>query len=198
MHREMDIICDTPEIPLPLFMFTAIPFPGTPLFVERLQKNQILPNTKMRDLESSTLCLKPSDPIEDVVHFIKTGKNFRGYRKRALTHQRQFLRRYRHSLSFDQKMVSSLSVAAILFPGKFSSPGSIIKKARPRTHISTTDRLDDVYTPRLQVHRKYRSYFQPTVIVDAGGELNPQLADDAIGTAADPVATPLRIVEPVS
>jgi len=198
MYREMDIICDTPEIPLPLFMFTAIPFPGTPLFRDRMRKNQILPYTKMRDLESSTLCLQPTEPVEDVVRFIKTGKNFRGYRKRAIAHQVEFLQRYAQALSFDQKVVSTLSVAAILFPGKFSSPGSMLKRMRPRTHISTTERLDDVYTPRLSVHRKYRSYFDPTVIVDAGGELNPRLHDDAMGAAPEVAERPLRLVEPVS
>jgi len=182
MYREMDIICDTPEIPVPLFMFTAIPFPGTPLFHERIEKDQILPNTKMRDLESSTLTLKPIDPVEDVVDFIKTGKNFRNYRRRVLAHQIDFLKRYKHSLSFDQKLVSTLGVGAILFPGRFSSPGSMFVKKRPRTHVSTTDHLDPVYTPRMHVDRRWRSYFEPTVIVDAGGQLNPALQDDALDT----------------
>ena len=182
MRREMDIICDTAEIPLPLFMFTAIPFPGTPLFHEKVEKKQILPNTKMRDLESSTLCVKPLEPIEDVVRFIQTGKNFRGYRNRVLAHQVAFMRRYRHALSFDQKLVSNLGMAAILFPGKFSSPASLAMKMRPRTHVSTTDRLDDVYTPTLPVHQRYRHYFEPTVIVDEGGEINPMLQDDALDT----------------
>lgn len=182
MYREMDIICDTPEIPVPLFMFTAIPFPGTPLFHERIEKNQILPNTKMRDLESSTLCLKPIDPVEEVVQFIKTGKNFRNYRRRVLAHQVQFLKRYRHTLSFDQKLVSTLGVAAILYPGKFSSPGSIFVRKGPRTHLSTTDRLDRVYTPMMHVDKRWRDYFEPTVIIDSGGQLNPALQDDALDT----------------
>ncbi|MGB5346760.1 MAG: radical SAM protein [Woeseia sp.] len=182
MYREMDIICDNPEIPLPLFMFTAIPFPGTPLFHERIAKNQILPNTKMRDLESSTLTLKPLDPVDDVINFIKTGKNFRGYHRRVFRHQREFLKRYSKSLSFDQKLVSTLGMLAILYPGRFSSPGSMFVRQRPRTHLSTTDHLDCVYTPRHDVHRRWRDYFKPTVLVNAAGELNPLLQDDALDT----------------
>jgi hypothetical protein len=182
MSRELDIICDTPEIPLPLFIFTAIPFPGTPLFHDRVAKGQILPNTKLRDLESSTLSVKPIDPIEDVVHFIQNEKNFRGRRKRALAHQFDFLRRYRRSLSYDQQLLSLLSMSAMLFPGKFSSPGSVFMKKRPRTHVSTTDRLDDVYTPRLAVDSRYARHFDPTVLVDANGELNPLIQDDALDT----------------
>ena len=182
MYREMDIICDTPEVPLPLFMFTAIPFPGTPMFHEHIEKERILPNTKIRDLESSTLCLKPLEPVEHVVDFIKTGKNFRNYRRKAFAHQMQFLKRYRHSLSGVQKTLSALGALAIMYPGKFSSPGSVFTRKRPKTHISTTERLDDVYTPRMFVESRYLDHFKPTVLVDAGGQLNPALQDDALDT----------------
>ncbi len=182
MSRELDVICDTPEIPLPLFIFTSIPFPGTPLFHELMGQGRILPGTRMRDLESSTLTVKPLDPIEDVVGFIRGGKNFRGYRTRVLRHQRAFLSRYRDSLSFDQKLVSTLGMGAILSPGKFSSPKSIAVRKPPRTHVSTTDRLDAVYTPRLRVDARWERLFEPTVLVDAHGELNPKLADDALDT----------------
>ena len=165
-----------------MFIFTSIPFPGTPFFHELYGSGQILPNTKMRDLESSTLCVKPIDPVEDVVRFIRTGKNFRYDRKRAIAHQYAFLKRYRDSLSFDHKLVATLSMAAILFPGHFSSPGSVFTRFHARTHVSTTDRLDIVYTPRLRVDERYRHYFEPTVIVNAGGELNPRVADDALDT----------------
>ena len=180
MYREMDIICDTPEVPVPLFTFTAIPFPGTPMFHQRVENKQILPNTKMRDLESSTLCLKPMEPVENVVNFIRTGKNFRNYRRRVFAHQARFMRRYRHSLTREQKLLSNLSILAILYPGKFSSPGSLFVRKGPRTHISTTERLDAIYRPRMHVDRRYRDYFDATVIVDAGGELNPMLQDDAL------------------
>ena len=182
MYREMDIVCDTPEVPIPLFTFTAIPFPGTPMFHQRIENDEILPNTGMRDLESSTLCLKPIDPIEDVVNFIRTGKNFRNYRRRVLSHQVQFMKRYRHSLTRSQKLLSNLGILAILFPGKFSSPGSVFTKKGPRTHVSTTERLDAVYTPLRNIDRRWRDYFKPTVIVDEGGQLNPLLQDDALDT----------------
>ena len=182
MSRELDIICETPEIPVPLFIFTSIPFPGTPLFYELIEQGRILPNTKMRDLESSTLSVAPLDPVEDVVGFIRGGKNFRGYRNRVIQHQREHLSRYRDSLSWQQKVISTLSVGAILFPGQFSSPKSIFVKRRPRTHISTTDRLDDVYTPRLRVDSRWAHHFEPTVLVEPTGELNPKVAEDALDT----------------
>ena len=55
-------------------------------------------------------------------------------------------------------------------------------RKRPRTHVSSTERLDDVYVPRLHVDNRYRHYFDPTTIVDANGELNVQLAPDVLGS----------------
>ena len=181
-----------PLVAVPLFIFTSIPFPGTPLFHELIAEDRILPNTKMRDLESSTLSVQPLDPIDDVVGFIRGGKNLRGHRRRVMRHQREHIARYRDSLSLDQKIVSNLAVAAILFPGQFSSPKSLFVNKRPRTHVSTTDRLDDVYTPRLRVDSRWAHHFEPTVLVGDSGELNPKIAEDALDTR---FRNPERIVK---
>jgi len=182
MYQQLDLICDHPEIPAPNFIFMSIPFPGTPFFQDRFQQGLILPNTRMRDLEGSTLSLQPLDPVDEVVHFIRNGRNFRGYRKRFLKHQAKFLWRYRHALGRDQMLLSSLTAAAILAPGSFSSPGAIFVRKGKRTHVSGTERLDAVYTPRLPVHSRYETWFQPTRIIEANGELNPLLAEDALAT----------------
>ena len=182
MYHQLDLICDHPEIPAPNFIFMAIPFPGTPFFQDRYEKGLILPNTKMRDLEGSTLSLQPIDPIDEVVHFVRNGRNFRGYRARFLKHQARFLWRYRCSLGRDHMLLSSLTAAAILAPGSFSSPGAIFMRKGKRTNVSTTERLDAAYTPRLPVHSRYESWFTPTQITDAGGELNPLLEADALAT----------------
>lgn len=182
MYHQLDLICDHPEIPAPNFIFMSIPFPGTPFFRDRYAKGLILPNTKMRDLEGSTLSLKPVDPIDEVVHFVRNGRNFRGYRARFLKHQAKFLWHYRHSLGRDQMLLSSLTAAAILAPGSFSSPGAIFKRKGKRTNVSTTERLDAVYSPRLPVDSRFESWFEPTRITLENGELNPLLAEDALAT----------------
>jgi hypothetical protein len=180
MYHQLDLICDHPEIPAPNFIFMAIPFPGTPFFHDRYEKGLILPNTKMRDLEGSTLSLKPIDPLDDVVHFVRNGRNFRGYRARFLKHQARFLWHHRHTLGRDQMLLSSLTAAAILAPGSFSSPGAIFKRKGRRTNVSSTERIDAVYTPRLPVDSRFESWFRPTMITDANGELNPLLEEDAL------------------
>jgi radical SAM superfamily enzyme YgiQ (UPF0313 family) len=182
MHHQLELICDHPEIPAPNFIFMAIPFPGTPFFQDRYEKDLILPGTRMRDLEGSTLSLKPVDPVEDVVHFIRNGRNFRGYRARFLKHQLKFLWRHRKTLGRDHMLLSSLTAAAILAPGSFSSPGAVFIRKGGRTHVSSTERLDAVYTPRLPVASRYASWFEPTLITEANGELNPKLEEDAFAT----------------
>ena len=182
MYRELDIICENPEIPAPNFIFTAIPFPGTPFFRDSVKSQQILPNTNMRDLEGSTLSLKGIDPQEESLEFVKRGRRFAGYRGRFLRHQIKFLRRYRHSLNRDQKLLSSIAAAAILAPTAVLGPGAVFRKKQTRTHLSTTEVQDCVYTPCLPVDEKYRHYFQPTNLIDQDGELNEALADDAMAT----------------
>ena len=182
MYHQLDLICDHPEIPAPNFIFMAIPFPGTPFFQDRFEKGLILPNTKMRDLEGSTLSLKPIDPIDDVVHFVRNGRNFRGYRARFLKHQLKFLWHYRRDLGRDHMLLSSLTAAAILAPGSFSSPGAMFMRKGPRTNVSTTERLDAVYTPSLPVDAHYEDWFKPTRITLENGELNPLLEEDAMAT----------------
>jgi hypothetical protein len=58
-------------------------------------------------------------------------------------------------------------------------PGAVVRK-RPRTHVSTTDRLDCVYTPVLPVAAEFRSYFEPTAITTPAGDLHPQILDDVM------------------
>jgi radical SAM superfamily enzyme YgiQ (UPF0313 family) len=189
MHRELSIICDTPEIPAPNFIFTGIPFPGTPFFRACVREGLLLPNTDMRDLEGSTLSLKTIDPQPRVLEFIRGGRRFAGYRRRFVAHQYRFLRRYREVLTREQKLLANIAAAAILAPTAVLGPGALFRRQAPRTHLSSTERLDCVYTPRLPVAERYRHYFRPTNIINRAGELNEAVAEDVM---ANRFRVPLR------
>jgi hypothetical protein len=197
MHRELSIICENPEIPTPNFIFTATPYLGTPFFRDCLERDLLLPNTDVRDLEGSTLCLKSLDPQEQVVDFVSRGRHFAGYRRRFLRHQFNFLRRYGKSLNAHQKILYSLTAATILAPTALMDPLGVFKRKRRRTHLSTTEVLDPVYTPVRPVADAYRHYFQPTNIIDAEGRLNPAIADDALGLPERNTARAVQDVAPV-
>ena len=132
MHRELALICDNPEIPAPNFIFMAVPFPATPFFHDRLARGLILPDTKVRDLEGSTLTLRPLDPIEDVARFIATAKNLRGYAARHLRRHARFLWRYRRSLSAAQAAVSTVIVGEHPGSGVGVEPGHARSSAGAR------------------------------------------------------------------
>ena len=182
MHRELALICDEPEIPAPNFIFGTVPFPGTPFFHDRHARGLLLPNTRVRDLEGSTLTMRPLDRVEDVARFLATAKNLHGYRARHLARQARFLWRRRRSLSAEQMLVSSVIVASILTPGPLLNPTSLFARRAPRTHVSTTERLDPVYTPVMRVGAEFERHFRPTLVTDETGALNPALADDLLAT----------------
>jgi hypothetical protein len=178
MHRELDVICSDPEIPSPNFIFTATPYPGTPFFRECIEQGLLLPNTNIRDLEGSTLCLKTDEPQEQVVEFIRNGRKMSNHRRRLIAHQYRFQQRYRHALNFHQRILAAITTLAILAPTFILGPSSIFRRKRPRTHVSTTELLDEVYTPRLPVDSCYMHYFKPTRVTDENGQLNNDLAAD--------------------
>jgi radical SAM superfamily enzyme YgiQ (UPF0313 family) len=180
LERELRLICENPEIPPPNFIFLAIPFPGTPFFHDRLAQGLILPNTKARDLEGSTLSLRSLDGVEEVGEFIRKVKYFHGHRQALLRHQARFLWRYRRSLKPIQKVLSTSSVFSLFSPSTASNPANLLIRKRPRTHVSTTDRLDCVYSPVLPVASKFERYFEPTAITTLAGELHPEVLDDVM------------------
>jgi hypothetical protein len=182
MHRELLAIADEPAIPAPNFIFSAIPFPGTPLFHEVWDQGLILPGTKIRDLEGSTLSLKPLDDVDTAAGFLRNGKNLRGHRAPFVRHQLRMLRRYRTHLSATQKAVSWLTLGSIMSPQALSNTRYLLKRRRQRTHVSTTDRLDVVYTPRFPVDPQYEGYFQPTQVTNMAGHLNETIVEDLLDT----------------
>ena len=67
----------------------------------------------------------------------------------------------------------------LAFPGYATTPTSDFKKAN-RTHVSTTEPLDPFYKPAFSVSSRYESYFQPTMLTDAGGNITDELMADCL------------------
>jgi hypothetical protein len=186
MHGELASICDNPAIPAPNFIFGAVPFPGTPFFRDRHRRGLLLPSTRVRDLEGSTLAMRSLDRVEDVASFLATAKYLRGYRRRHLRRQLRFIWGHRRALSLEQLFISNVAFLSILTPGPVWQPAGILRPRRPRTHVSTTDRLDPVYSPAMRVDSAFAGHFRPTMVTDAAGDLNPALADDLLAARYEP------------
>ena len=185
LHQEFDFITSTPDITLPGYLVAPIPILGTPFFNECLAKGTILPETKLRDLDSATLSLQPLDHIDEVADFLRNIQSFSGYRSRVLKHSLGFYKRYRSKLSTFQMMVALNSSLLLCAERLVTSCGWINaqhRKAarRHHTHISTKEPLDNTYKPAFRVDSRYEDYFKPTMVTDKDGYLAEELAEDLL------------------
>ena len=113
LRRELDLITNTPQITLPCFITLPIPLLGSPFFYECLNSQSILPNTKLRDMDGSTLVCKPLDPIDDVVAFLGEMMTLRGYRWRVFKHSVNFVKNYHSTLNRTQLSVELVNAALL-------------------------------------------------------------------------------------
>jgi hypothetical protein len=179
LRNELEFITDTPEITLPGFISLPIPLLGTPYFHECIKKGTILPATKLRDMDGSTLTQVPCGPIDEAVKFLRDLQTFRGFRLRAAKHALRFARLYRTKLSHFQ-MCLTLGSGVLLCANDFATSfsGSNYRKlSPPRTFISSTEPLDRLYKPAFRVDSRFEHYFQPTMVTDANGRLHEDVAD---------------------
>lgn len=181
LRRELDFIIDHPEITLPSYISFIVPILGTPLFYEHLEAGSILPLTRVRDLESTTLCVNPLDPVDAVTKFIYDIQTLQGYKRKVLRHSWKFYHRYKSSLSKFQMLVAlsnAIKISRQVTPSTTVLPRSLQSRNRQRTHLSTTEILDKVYQPAFPVKSCYQSYFRPTLLTDAKGQITEELEPD--------------------
>jgi hypothetical protein len=177
VQAEMAFIVGNPELPLPNYFSSVIPLLQTPYFHQCLRRGLLLPSTKLRDMDTTTLTLRPRDPVDQVTAFLRDLPTLRRYRHRVPGRTVAFLRRYKRYLSWLQVGIS-LSGPAMLCAPDLTSGLRRRRAGGGRTHLTTTEPLDSLYTPAFRVDRRWESYFQPTMITDANGELNEALRED--------------------
>ena len=181
LRQELEFITGTPDITLPGYISVPIPLPGTPFFYDHLAKGRILPQTKVRDLDSTTLSLEPLDSMDEVREFLRDIQSLRGYWHRVLRHALGFVRKYRRVLT-KRQLTAAVANAALLCAYQLTTSHSwgarLHRHTRPRTHVSTTESLDPVYQPAFRVASCYEKYFKPTMLTDEFGVLTDELAED--------------------
>lgn len=183
LHRELNFITGTPEITVPSFVTLSIPLLGTPYFYECLKNRTILPETKLRDMDGTTILQHPVDPIDEVVKFVDDLQSMKGYHGRVVKHAAKFAKIYHSKLTKMQMILAvgaGLLVCAQPLTTSFTGFGWARKRPRPRTYISTTEPLDHMYTPAFRVDSRYESYFQPTMVTDKQGELHEDILNSGL------------------
>jgi hypothetical protein len=183
LRRELEFIVGTPEITLPYFVTLAVPLLGTPYFYESLEQGRILPNTRLRDMDGTTVTQRPLDPIDDVVKFLKDLQSMRGFRAGIFKHTAQFVKLYRKKLTAFQMIMatgSGLSLCADRLATSLTGMGWFKRGSHKRTYVSTTEQLDHMYTPAFRIDSRYESYFKPTMITDEAGHLHQDVIDSGL------------------
>lgn len=184
--EEINFIINNPEITLPSYISLAIPILGTPFFQECLDKGMILPNIKIRDLDSTTITLKPMDPMSDLVPFVKNLQNLNGLGRKVISHSGRFLSRHWKNLSFWHMMLALYNGLLLCKPELVTASSEFCKigphrfKKPPRTYIGSTESLDPAYSPAFHVDSRYKNYFQPTMLTDHEGNLSIELHADLL------------------
>lgn len=184
LEREFDFILDTPEIPLPSFITLAIPLLKTPFFYECLDKEMFLPNLRLRDLDGSTITLKPRSAISDAVQFLTRIKSLSGYKTKILQHILRFHRLYRNVLSLEKLALAQYGAFLLSAPrlstlqmnaGNGHWPS---RRSLQRAFVGSSDPLDLVYQPLFHIDARYRHYFEPTPFTDDSGYISEALQAD--------------------
>lgn len=175
-RAELDLITRTPQITLPAFVTQTIPLLGTPYFYDCLDAERLLSNTRLRDMDGSTLVTRPLDTVEDAVEFLRDLPGLRGYRRRILAHTVGFMRRYGGSLSRDQ-LLTALTGAGMLVVSSLG-PDLGRRCSRARTFVTPSDALDPQYRPAFPVDVRYERYFIPTRVTDHRGAPAEELRED--------------------
>jgi hopanoid C-2 methylase len=183
LRRELNFITGTPEITVPSFITLSIPLLGTPYFYECLKNRTILPETKLRDMDGTTVLQKPVDPLDQVVKFVQDLQSLRGFHGRVLKHAVRFARIYHSKLTKTQMILATgagLLVCAQPLTTSFTGLAWLRKKQRARTYVSTTEPLDHMYTPAFRVDSRFESYFKPTMVTDKQGELHEDIVNSGL------------------
>lgn len=184
LRREIEFILDTPEISLPSYLSLVTPFPGTPHFYDCLTEKRILPNTRLRDLDTTTLSILPMGSMEEATRFAYDIQTLRGYKGKVLKHSIGFFRKYRSALTSLQMAVglgTAVMISLQKTPNRSMRMSLFQSRNRWRTHVSTTEPLDRMYTPAFRVDSRFESYFKPTFLTDQQGFLAEPLVEDLLG-----------------
>ncbi len=182
IRAELDYVVSQSQITLPAFLSMPVPIPGTPLFRQLLEDRRLLPDTKIRDLDSTTISLDTVDPLDEAAEFLRGLQSFKGYRRRVLQHAAGFWKRYRKVLTREQMVVATANGALCVAPLLATGPTSLGGRGPRRTHVSTTEAIDRFYEPAFRVAAEYEGHFKPTMLTSRDREISEDLHEDVFGT----------------
>ncbi len=186
LRAEVDAIAANPALTLPSFISLAIPLLGTPMFKRLLAEQALLPDLKLRDMDGRSLLTESLDRPDEVCRLLAEMDFCMIGAARARRHAFGLWRRYRRTLPA-RALLSALGPDLACLLPRFSTaareahlgPGTV-----RRTHYGPSEPLGTLYQPRVALATRYQSFFEPTRVTDAEGELHEDLQPDLGGGMA--------------
>jgi hypothetical protein len=198
LRRELDVILHDSDIPFPTFFAVPVPFPRTKFFYKCLEESLILPNTRWRDLDSTTISLRTLSPLSEAAGLVRDLQSLHGYRIAILRHTMRFLRTHRNLNGLQHAIVLKNVWQQMNYELRSTAAACLRGAWRgSRTHVSSTEKLDAVYRPAIHLEAEYESYFRPTRLTDATGSLAEELLPDLGTTLNAPLSKAARAAEAV-
>ena len=186
LKEELDFIVGNTDITLPAYVTLAIPLLKTPYFYGCLEQERFLPNVKLRDLDGTTITLKPLDAMPEAAQFVQDFQTLRGYKRRIMRHMMSFYKKYHKVLSWERMGFAQYCAFHLCTP-KLATLGTDLGRIfgngygrHARTYIGTTEPLDSVYQPAFRIESKFEAYFKPTMLTNQHGHLNEALQPDLL------------------
>lgn len=196
MREQFDFIMAHDRIPMPAFTSLTIPLLGTPEFYQCLDDGRLLPNLRLRDMDGVTLVTTPIDPVPEVRSFVRDIHDLSWARRKLVARHARFFRRYRKSLSATQMSTLLLSGLRALVPSLEQNNLTLAPRRRARaervTHYAPTQPLGRIYEPLIDLPKRLRSHFEPTMVTDASGGLHPMMDDLARARRPENRVSPVR------
>ena len=179
IYQELDFILTNPRITLPGFVTIPIPLLGTDYFYECLQKRLFFPQTKLRHLDGTTLCMTPVSEQAKVVALIRNMRQLKGFRRKAIKHAFGLYANYSGHMK-KELLFYALASNILLALNTLFTAGSFYpqKTMMSRSYISTSEIVESSYKPAFWVENRYAGYFKPTMLTDKNSEINEDLAED--------------------
>jgi radical SAM superfamily enzyme YgiQ (UPF0313 family) len=169
MRKQIDMLLSNDYLAFPNFFTTVSPLVGTKLFWESLQKGELLPNLRLRDLDGQSLCYRNTvdscDKYSEFLLQLYCNKN------QPVNHVRHHLKVFKGMCNLGSRNPISL---LLFFMGSFSHFNMTSSQPRhpTRNYIGGQDILDPQYQeyPDGITSADKQKYFDPIMITDANGD----------------------------
>ncbi len=169
MKEQFRKVTENEKLLFPCFFSFVSPLLGTTVFKESVERGELLPGLRLRDLDGCTLAYRNvRDSMDDISEFADV--IFRNLKsivslRRLLFKTLRFMWRYRVKWMVKWYVIYKNNTRPFTMY-------RTTKDYRPRSYIGGTDRLDPQYDsyPEDISDGDYERYFAPVMVTDADGE----------------------------